>query len=370
MKDTVNDLVPEGPMIPRLPVTLIIALWTIPALLSTFETVVFASINGQPTPVWRAFVSEASGWYTWALITPLVIRMGIRFPVVRPLRWRHIAAHVGVLLSAGLAQAIVSSGVGHFVAITSRPFLPMVRAWYLSQLPFTLVIYVAIVGVSYALRERRRAEARERHAERLAKELAEAHVRALRMQLQPHFLFNTLNAIMALVRDVKTERAIQALSLLSDVLYTTIRAGDEQETTLEKELSFVGRYLEIERVRFGDRLNVAVDMAPGVANALVPTFLLQPFVENALRHGIAPRRPSGNVRLSAASEEAQLVMSVIDDGIGLPADWEERMSRGVGIANARARLARMYGDAGSVAILPRSVGSGTEVSVRLPLRFS
>src|SRR5882757_3618628 len=110
MKDVVNDLVPEAPAIPRLPVTLIIALWTVPALLSTFETVVFSSLNGQPTPVWRAFVSEASGWYTWALITPLVIRMGIRFPVIRPLRWRHIAAHVAVLLLAGLAQAIVSAG--------------------------------------------------------------------------------------------------------------------------------------------------------------------------------------------------------------------------------------------------------------------
>lgn len=370
MRTTIEDSSAEAFAIPRLPVGLLAALWTVPALLSTFETVVFSSMSGHPVAVWRAFVSEACGWYTWALITPLIIRLGRRFPLARPVRPRHVLVHVGGLLGAGLAQALVSAAVGGFVAMTSRPFFPTVRAWFLSQLPFTLVIYVAIVGVSYALRERRRAEARERHAEHLAKELAESHLRALRMQLQPHFLFNTLNAIMALVRDVQTDRAIHALSLLSDVLYTTIRASDEQETTLNDELAFVGRYLEIERVRFGDRLTVAVDVDPCVASALVPTFLLQPFVENALRHGLASRRAGGNVRLSASSDDGQLVMRVSDDGIGLPTDWEERMSRGVGIANARARLARMYGDAGSMTIAPGAEGSGAEVSLRLPLRFA
>jgi two-component system LytT family sensor kinase len=211
---------------------------------------------------------------------------------------------------------------------------------------------------------------REREAAALETQLREAQLGALRMQLQPHFLFNTLNAIMALVRDVETDRAIQALSLLSDVLYTTIRASDEQATTLDKELAFVGRYLEIERVRFGERLNVAMDVVPGVVNALVPTFLLQPFVENALRHGLAPRRAGGNVRLSASPEDGQLVILVSDDGIGLSPDWEERMSRGVGVANARARLARMYGDAGSVTISPLEPSYGTSVSVRLPLHFA
>jgi two-component system, LytTR family, sensor kinase len=366
MSNTIYDNVPEAPEYSRLPVTLLAALWTVPALLSTFETVVFASLSGHPLPVWRAFISEASGWYTWALVTPLIIRMGIRYPVT----WRNALVHAAAALGAGSAQALVSAGVDHFTAVTSRPFFPIARAWFLSQLPFTVVIYVAIFGVSYALRERRRAESRERHAERLSKELAEAHLRALRMQLQPHFLFNTLNAIMALVRDVKTEQAIQALSLLSEVLYTTIRAGDEQERTLEKELSFVGSYLEIERVRFGDRLKVTVDVDPALTHALVPTFLLQPFVENALRHGLASRRAGGNVRLSASSTDGQLLMQVSDNGIGLPPDWEERMSRGVGIANARARLKKMYGDAGSVTISERSVGSGTDVSVRLPLRLA
>jgi two-component system LytT family sensor kinase len=363
-----DDLVADAGALPRLPVALLAALWTVPALLSTLETVVFAAMNGHPMPVWRAFVGEASGWYTWALITPLIILLGRRLPLARPIRWTSIAIHAPAVLLAGAAQALVSTTIGQVIGTTSRPFAPMLRAWYLSQLPFTLIIYIAIVGLSYAWRERRRAEARERHAERLAKELVEAQLRALRMQLQPHFLFNTLNAIMALVRDVETDRAIEALSLLSDLLHTAIHAGREHETTLSDELTFIRRYLEIERVRFGDRLVVSVDLSPAVANALVPTFLLQPFVENALRHGLAARRSTGTVSLSAKAVGARLELRVSDDGVGLPPDWEARMSRGVGIANARARLAQMYGDEGVVTVSSVVAGSGTEVNVLLPLR--
>jgi LytS/YehU family sensor histidine kinase len=363
-----DDLIADAGALPRLPVGLLAALWTVPALLSTVETLVFAALSGRQMPVWRAFVSEASGWYTWALLTPIIIRLGRRFPIARPIKWSNVAPHIAGVIGAGSAQALVSTTVGQLLGTTSQTFAPVLRAWFISQLPFTLIIYVAIVGVSYALRERRRAEARERHAERLAKELAEAQLRALRMQLQPHFLFNTLNAIMALVRDVETDRAIEALALLSDLLHTAIHAGREHETTLGDELTFIRRYLEIERMRFGERLVVSVDLSPSVANALVPTFVLQPFVENALRHGLAARRSTGTVSLSATAVGARLMLHVRDDGVGLPPDWEERMSRGVGIANARARLTQMYGAEGVVTVSSSGAGSGTEVSVQLPLR--
>jgi LytS/YehU family sensor histidine kinase len=363
-----DDVIADARVLPRLPVGVLVALWTVPALLSTLETLVFAALNGRPMPVWRAFASEASGWYTWALITPIVIRLARRYAIARPIRWKYAAVHVAGVVGAGLAQALASTVVGELIGTTSQRFAPLLRSWFISQLPFTLIIYVAIVGVSYALRERQRAEARERHAERLAKELAEAQLRALRMQLQPHFLFNTLNAIMALVRDAETDRAIGALSLLSDLLHTAIHAGREHETTLTDELTFIRRYLEIERVRFGDRLVVSVDLSPAVASALVPTFLLQPFVENALRHGLAARRSAGTVSLSAAAVGTRLVLHVRDDGVGLPVDWEERMTRGVGIANARARLSQMYGTEGIVTVSSNGAGPGTEVSVQLPLR--
>jgi signal transduction histidine kinase len=354
---------------PRYPAWLLAGLWTLPALLSTLETVVFNALSGRHESVWRAFVSEASGWYTWALITPVVIMLGRRFPLARPVRATAIATHAGAALCAGLLQATVSAASGVILGTSSQPFSVLLRSWYLSLLPFTVVIYVAIVGVSEALRARRRAELRERQAERLAKELAQAQLNALRMQLQPHFLFNTLNAIMALVRDAETERAVQAIAMLSDVLWTTMRAGNDNETTLAEELAFVSRYLEIERVRFGDRLDVSIDVAPSLDAVLVPSFLLQPFVENALRHGLSRRRDVGHLQLSAIERNGDVRITVNDDGPGLALDWEDRMASGVGIANSRARLAALYGGAASVAVAPRPDGQGTSVTIDVPRRF-
>jgi two-component system LytT family sensor kinase len=353
---------------PRMPVALLAALWTVPALLSTFETVVFADLAGHPVPVWRAFVTEAAGWYAWALITPMIVRLGRRFPITRPVLPRNAVVHVAGLLAAGGIQAAGSAVVGRLATAATRSFAATFRAWFLSQLPFTVVIYVAILGVSYALEERRRAESRRRHAEHLAKELAESQLRALRMQLQPHFLFNTLNAIMALVRDGESERAVKALALLSDVLYTTTRSGSEQLTTLDAELAFISRYLEIELLRFGDRLRVSLDVPQAMEHALVPTFLLQPFVENALRHGLAPQRAGGTLRVAARADDGHLVLTVTDDGAGLASDWQERAAHGVGIANTRARLARLYGAGGNVAVEARDGSPGTVVRLRLPLR--
>lgn len=351
---------------PRFPLWLLAGVWTLPALLSTFETVVFNAMSGRSMPVWRAFVSESSGWYTWALITPIVVVLGRRFPLRRETLARHVPLHLAVAVAAGAMQAAVSAGVGGLLATSPRPFPTMFWSWFLSQLPFSIVIYVAIVGVSDALLARRRAEERERQAERLAKELAQAQLSALRMQLHPHFLFNTLNAIMALVRDAETERAVQALSLLSDVLWTTMRSGNTNETTLADEMAFVSRYLEIERVRFGERLDVSIDVAPSLTDTLVPSFLLQPFVENALRHGLSRRREVGHLRLTAAERNGSVRIVVSDDGVGLAPDWEDRMATGVGIANSRARLAALYGSSASLVLASGPTGQGTSVTIDVP----
>jgi len=356
----------EGEPRERFPLWLLAGVWTLPALLSTLETVVFNAMSGRSVPVWRAFVSESSGWYTWALITPIVVALGRRFPVRRGARLKHAPVHAAAALGAGALQSLVSAVVGNLLATSPRPLPTMFWSWFLSQLPFTIVIYVAIVGVSDALLARRRAEERDRRAERLEKELAQAQLSALRMQLQPHFLFNTLNAIMALVRDAETERAVQAIALLSDVLWTTMRAGNTNETTLADEMAFVSRYLEIERVRFGDRLDVSIDVAPSLTGTMVPSFLLQPFVENALRHGLSRRRDVGHLRLTAAEQNGSVRIVVSDDGAGLAPDWEERMASGVGIANSRARLSALYGSAASIVLTPGPAGQGTSVTIDVP----
>jgi LytS/YehU family sensor histidine kinase len=236
----------------------------------------------------------------------------------------------------------------------------------LSSLPATTVAYFAIVGFSYALDSAANLRERERRAAELEAQLREAQLGALRMQLQPHFLFNSLNAVMALVRDQDTAQAVRALSLLSDVLRATVNAGDAHETTLDQELDFVRRYLEIEQVRFGDRLRVTVDVPQALGHARVPTFMLQPFVENALKHGVLRERAGNEITIGARATNGSLTLTVRDDGRGLPADASS--STGVGISNARARLERMYGATAHLSVRNVAEAHGAVVEISLPLR--
>lgn len=250
------------------------AIWSVPALLSTLETVMFSSAAGRPMAPWRAFVAEGPQWYGWALLAPVIARLGERFPLRRPLQLRNVAVHAAASLTASGGIAFVDALVNAWVRPSPATLWASTTNWFLGTLPATTLAYFAIIGVSYALASSARLRERERDAAALEAQLREAQLAALRMQLQPHFLFNSLNAIMALVRDRETEQAVRALSLLGDVLRAAVNAGDTHETTLAQELDFVQRYLEIERVRFGDRLRVSVDVPEELLDTRVPTFVL------------------------------------------------------------------------------------------------
>lgn len=343
----------------------IAAVWTIPAVLSTAETVVFANLGGHPIAVWRAFVGEAPQWFGWALLTPAIVALGERYPLRRPVRVESILVHVAGSLAASLFLAICDALVNAWVRPSPTGVIAATRNWFIGGLPATTMVYFAILVASYAWQNATRLRAREREASELAAQLRDAQLGALRMQLQPHFLFNSLNAVMALVRDHDTERAVHALSLLSDVLRATVNAGDANETTLASEVDFVTRYLSIEQVRFGDRLRVVIEAPDELADAQVPVFILQPFVENALKHGVLRGREGNTLAISAREQASSLVLEVRDDGRGLPAVDEQ--GSGVGIANARRRLERMYGTASSL-IVRNAVGApGVEVVVTIPL---
>lgn len=343
----------------------VLAVWTIPAILSTVETEMFARQAGHPIAVWRAFVGEAPQWFGWAALTPLIIRLGVRF-ALRPLRAPALAVHAAASVGAGLLIAGCDALVNAWVRPSTASLLVSTRDWFLGSLPATTLVYFAIVVASYAWRSSMRLREREREAAALHAELRDAQLGALRMQLQPHFLFNSLNAVMALVRDRETERAIRALSLLSDVLRATVNSGDSHETTLASEIDFVTRYLSIEQVRFDDRLRVSFDVPASLGDASVPVFMLQPFVENALKHGVLRERGGNEIRISAAAEGATLVLRVSDDGRGLPPAGSAPC--GIGIANARRRLDRMYGAAATLTVADGQSGRGVEVTIRLPLR--
>jgi two-component system LytT family sensor kinase len=341
----------------------VIALWSIPALLSTLETVTFTRLAGHEIAPWRAFVAEAPQWYGWALFTPLIARLGEHLPLRRPLRWRNLAIHAGASVAASALIAVADVLINTLVRPSTKTLVASFGGWFLGGLPATVLAYFAIVGVSESLRNGARLRAREREASELAATLRATQLAALRMQLQPHFLFNSLNAIMALVRDAETEQAVRALSLLGDVLRATINAGDTNETTLREELDFVSQYLEIERVRFGDRLRVTLDVPEQLLDARVPTFVLQPFVENALKHGVLRDSGANTIAIAASAQNGTLRLMVRDDGRGLGGVQGEA---GVGIPNARARLEQMYGAAATLSVRGVPNGPGVLVEIALP----
>jgi two-component system LytT family sensor kinase len=341
----------------------VIALWSIPALLSTLETVTFARLAGHEIAPWRAFVAEAPQWYGWALLTPLIARLAERVPLRRPLRWRNLAIHAGGSLAASALIAVADVLINALVRPSTKTLFASFGGWFLGGLPATVLAYFAIVGVSESLRNSARLRAREREASELAATLRSTQLAALRMQLQPHFLFNSLNAIMALVRDAETEQAVRALSLLGDVLRATINAGDTNETTLREELDFVSQYLEIERVRFGERLQVTLDVPEQLLDARVPTFVLQPFVENALKHGVLRDSGANTIAIAASAQNGTLRLMVRDDGRGLSGLQGES---GVGIPNARARLEHMYGAGATLSVSNAPNGPGVLVEIGLP----
>ncbi len=254
-------------------------------------------------------------------------------------------------------------------AAEHRPHPPFPRVLpggaFSARVRVNLPIYWIIVSVAHALLFYRRAQERERKAFELAAGLAQAKLQALRMQLQPHFLFNTLNAISTLVhRDARA--ADEMIGNLSDFLRLTLETADQQEVPLRQELDFLDRYLAIEQVRFGDRLRVTREIAPEVLSALVPSLILQPLVENAIRHGLEPSRQTGLLTITASRQGQVLRLVVRDNGVGLKSKLSSNSREGIGLANTRARLRELYGDAAGLELKGGPEG-GLAVELTLPL---
>ncbi len=357
------------PRAPNLPLSgfLIFAAWLVPALLSGFNTYIQARLSGRP-PDWHWVLFNSIDWLLYALLTPLVFRASRRLPLERPHLLRNISVHV----LGALAMCVAWAALGTLLRLEVFPHSENATAqklwldfvsWVFITLPFGVGVYFALVGIQHSFFYFARARERETQAARLAAQLSEARLGALRMQLNPHFLFNSLNAITVLVRDHNTAAASQTLELLSDLLRQVLRTDETHETTLSRELEFLERYLAIEQVRFSDRLRPRFEIDPTVAQAAVPRFLLQPLVENALRHGIAQRADAGLVKVSARREGNELVLTVRDDGAGLSSMPDT--GSGVGLSNTRARLAALYGGTATLEIT-NAEGGGVVATVRLP----
>jgi two-component system, LytTR family, sensor kinase len=363
MSETFDRPIPRKSslMDPRL-LLLISAGCLVPAVLALLQEYVQARLGGR-APRWQDLVFSASDWLFLAVLTPIPAYFGTRFQFKPGRRTLALAAHIAGAVAVCLLWSAFGLGLGSLLHRYPAvgPLRPAYLNWALITMPFSVLMYFGVLGCVYAFSYFVQVQEREAYAERLAAQLAEARLGALRMQLNPHFLFNSLNALSVLVREQNITGSLRMLELLSDVLHQVLSADQRQQVLLGDELKFLEQYLAIEQVRFTDRLRVNWNIDERARLAYVPSFLLQPLVENAIKHGITKRADSGRIDISARVLGDRLELSVRDDGVGVTSPHAE----GVGLSNTRERLRTLYGNDASLTITPTAEG-GTEAILNIP----
>lgn len=330
----------------------------------------FRLASSEPASWWQVFPLNLSYWLAWAALTPFVFWMARRYRFERHSVWRPLAAHLPAAALASLVHVMTLSAVSGAIAgkLEWAWWLRDVRRTYWMSVDWEMVTYWALVGTSHALHYYKAFRQREVAAAQLEARLAEARLQSLQRQLHPHFLFNTLHGISALMhRDLAA--ADRMLALLGDLLRSSLRVT-AQEIALKDELDLLGQYLAIEQIRFRDRLTVAYDIPGETLDARVPSLILQPLVENAIDHGIAPNSGRGRLEIRALRRGAQLWLEVRDDGVGLRDDvraGELLTASGIGVSNTRSRLQCLYGAAHQFEFC-RDGGRGLTVRVVIPWR--
>jgi two-component system, LytTR family, sensor kinase len=309
-------------------------------------------------------------WLLWAVFAPVLLRRGAAFSEAGRY-WRALvglAVAVPVLIVAHMIIASQLTVVFQpYVPRTTYTFTEALEGHFISLLAIDVLVCGILAAVGYAAAQARRAQALALRESRLETELAHAHLDSLRMEIRPHFLFNTLNSISALIRLKQNDQALKMLVSLGELLRTSIDQAPRQLVALHEELEFVGRYVELQHARFADRVRVRHRFEINCMDVAVPSFLLQPLVENAFRHGAARSSAPCDIEIGARREGEELHVWVADDGAGLPDGFDVNAHAGTGLRNVRSRLAHLYGGAPTLTIGAREP-QGTRVDIRLPAR--
>lgn len=331
--------------------------WLALAVIDASQTVVAMHSMGMHHNWALLFSVWVLGWLPWVPATALILWIDRRFPF-RDARW---ATPLALHVSAGITIALAVAAWQSLLNVAFNPTGPVAPPALLAQSISTLYLSLLSTPILCAmvLVVKNALAARE-----LSQRLSLAQLRALRHQVEPHFLFNALNGIAGLIRDGREEEAVQMIVALSDFLRRTLNGSQVQEVPLREEVEFTRQYLAVQKMRFADRLNVDIDVPSDLEGVSVPNLILQPLVENAVVHGIAKRAQAGLVRIAAGRQSGTLILRVFNDGPSLTA--ASRGGGGIGIANVRDRLLHLYGDASKLDL--RDSGSGVEASISIPLR--
>ncbi len=341
--------------------------WLLLALFDATQTVVSMRAMGMHHAWLTLFFVTFASWAPWALLTPLALGLLRRFrlpsPDVKP--W---AMHAATCLAIGAAWAVWSALLEHATNPLANIYGPdplglLWKAKFLGNLVGDVLLYGAIVAVSMTLDAHNRLLHQQAAGARLAELLAQAQLAALRLQIEPHFIFNALNAVTALIRENKSSDAIAMIAALGDLLRRVTERSERQFVTLEEEAEFLRKYLDIQQMRFAERLRWRLDIPATLLKAQVPDFIVQALVENAIKHGISKRAIGGELKVTAASDGASLTLSVFNDGPQL----QDPLQEGVGLSNTRQRLLALYGNAQALT-LQNQAGTGVLATITLPYR--
>jgi len=346
-----------------------LAFWTMTVVIFNFRPM----YNGQPLSYELAFRGSLARWCAWAFLSYFAIWLDDVLPIDHKSLARRFLAHLPLsMLFIGMYAYVFYWFRLLFDATPRAWALPEKEIWLNFALAFTKItnlIYWSTMALNIALRQSQHNRDQEMRSLSLERQLSDAKLQALQSQLHPHFLFNALNAISAYV--VSAPRiACRMLEELGELLRLSLEHSDAQEITVEEEVAFLQRYLDLQRMRLEDRLTIKLNVEPSVRHALLPTFILQPLVENAIRHGITTHHSHGTIEVTAWRSNGNLHLAVRDDGPGLPAGWKLEDSSGIGLKNTRQRLRTMYGDNGNGFQVASSPGGGVRVELSLPYHSS
>jgi two-component system, LytTR family, sensor kinase len=351
--------------------TWIAAIWCAGALFYASQTMLVMHAMGGSS--WLLpFVIEFVSWLPWVLATPLIIQLARWQPIARGAILKGAAVH----LAAFAVISAIAEAWSAMLQVIFNPWhhklpLTFVDTWYASltyQILTFVIAYALILTVTYVVDSREKVERQMTETARLNEELSRAQLAALRRQMDPHFMFNTLNSIVGLVRDQRNDAAVGMIVGLSEFLRRASEDSNRAQVTLTEEVEYLQRYIDIQKVRFGNRLRVSLDIPIELGDAQVPNLLLQPLVENAIKHGVSKRVAGGAIHVTGVRRDGDLRLTVYNDG---PWDREdmEAASDGVGLGNLRTRLQILYGDRSELLLRPVDTG-GVEVVVTLPFQVT
>jgi hypothetical protein len=345
-------------------------IWLAIGLVDATQTVFGMRAEGMHHAWVQLFITLLLSWLPWALATPLVLRLGRQHPLgkLKPFfNWfTHIATLLMIAVVSAAWVACLEELLNPWAVPSTGPFMSHWLGKIYNRFLASLILYISILAIGYALDSRARLALQQTETARLNEQLSKAQLNALRCQIEPHFLFNALNAIAGLIREQRNDAAVKMIAGLSDFFRRTLEHSDTQQVPLGEEMEFLQKYLDIQKVRFAERLHVRVDVPEELLLAQVPSLILQPMVENAVKHGIAKRAQGGVIRISVLRSNGMLRLNVYNDGPSLPANWEKTNS-GIGISNIRTRLQGLYGNLFELRMRNQDP-DGVEISVSVPFK--